>query len=33
VIERAMGLIAAVLVAGIGAGVMIGGLYLLDELF
>ncbi|MFL5238109.1 MAG: hypothetical protein ACJ8EL_10990 [Rhizomicrobium sp.] len=33
VTERVVGLLAAVLVAGVGAGVMIGGLYLLDELF
>ncbi len=33
VTERVMGLLAAILVAGVGAGAMIGGLYLIDELF
>jgi hypothetical protein len=33
VTERVMGLLAAVLVAGVGAGAMIGGLFLIEELF
>jgi hypothetical protein len=33
VTERVMGLLAAILVGGAGAGVMIGSLYLIEELF
>ena len=32
-VERAVDLVVAILVAGVGAGVFIGGLYLVEELF
>jgi hypothetical protein len=32
-LERVLDLVVAVLVAGVGAGIFIGGLYLVEELF